>query len=346
MFCYLFIFAQILILILGVCYPAKTFQQYYDEIIRLQKKNDELEAEVQKCRRGLKFVEDDRKCLFYTGISSYETFFKLFKFLEPSLDQPVCNLSKDQLLVLTLTRLRLNTSLSSLAYDYNSSLTTISKYFHRTLYQIHESLKWANFPTEPEIAVRHLPQNFQSKFGNKRIFIVDCFEIFCQNPSDLKAATSLYSNYKKHETIKYMIAIHPDGNIAFISSGYNGRISDKEIFKKSGILDHIVEDDIILADKGFEIADLVAEKKAVLNIPNFLRKKTQFSLKELDENKQVTQYRIHVERAIGVIREKFSILSAPISVNTMARYQNGLTAVDLIVKVSCILYSLNKKIIT
>ncbi|XP_039442313.1 uncharacterized protein LOC120422838 [Culex pipiens pallens] len=193
----------------GVCYPAKTFQQYYDEIIRLQTKNDELEAEVQKCRRGLKFVEDDRKCLFYTGISSYETFFKLFKFLEPSLDQPVCNLSKDQLLVLTLTRLRLNTSLSSLAYDYNSSLTTISKYFHRTLYQIHESLKWANLPTKPEIAIRHLPQNFQSKFGNKRIFIVDCFEIFCQNPSDLKAATSLYSNYKKHETVKYMIAIDP-----------------------------------------------------------------------------------------------------------------------------------------
>lgn len=304
-----------------------------------------MENKLAIGRRGLKFVEDDKTCNYYTGITSFSVLSKLYTYLEPSLDQPFCNLSKDQLFVMTLTKLRLNPPLSSLAYDYNVSVTTVSNYFHRTLYIIYECCKWAIEPTTKAILVKHTPDKFVIQFGSRRVYIIDCFEIFCQTPSKLKAASGHYSNYKKHETIKFLIAIHPDSTIAFISAGFAGRCSDREIFRQSNLIDLIEEDDVVLADKGFDIADLVTSKKSSLNIPNFLRKKKQFSLQELSEDKQITTHRIHVERVIGYLREKYSILSSTIPVNTLARFQNGLTIIDLIVKVASILVSLNKSII-
>ncbi|XP_062535339.1 uncharacterized protein LOC134204542 [Armigeres subalbatus] len=329
----------------GVCWSKEIFQKYYSEVLRLQARNYELESKLLATRRGLNFINNDQSCKYFTGVAKFSVLFKLYKYLESSLDEPYCEFSKDQMFLMTLTKLRLNSQLTSLAHDYNVSVTTISKYFHRTLYIIYECCKWAIKPTQKSVVLRHTPDKFVKQFGSRRVYIIDCFEVMCQTPSDLKAACSHYSNYKKHETVKFLIAMNPDGTVAFISSGFAGRCSDKEIFRQSKFIDLVDEGDVVLADKGFDIADVIASKKAILNIPNFLRKKKQFSLNELNDDKQITTHRIHVERIIGNIREKYSILSGTISVNTLARFQNGLTVIDLIVKVACILVSLNKPII-
>lgn len=289
-------------------------------------------------------MTNDTKGKYYTGIENLFALNILFGYVESSLDLPLCDLSKDELFVMALTRLRLNTPLSSLAYDYNVCLTTVSKYFHRSVYIIYECCKWAIEPTDRTIAIRHMPVEFSNCFGFKRVFIIDCFEVHCQTPSNLKAAASHYSNYKKHETVKFLIAAHPDGTIAFVSLGFAGRCSDREICIKSGFLDLVEENDVVLADKGFEIHDLIERKKAVLNIPTFLRQKVQFSTEEIRRDKQITALRIHIERIIGLIREKYTILSNTVLVNTLARFQNGHSIIDLIVKVCCILVNFNKTI--
>ena len=53
----------------------------------------------------------------------------------------------------------------------------------------------------------------------------------------------------------------------FVSELYTGSISDKELVVQSGVLDYIEEGDDIMADRGFIIDDLLAEKKATLNMP-------------------------------------------------------------------------------
>ena len=52
-----------------------------------------------------------------------------------------------------------------------------------------------------------------------------------------------------------------------MSKLYTGSISDREIVRKSGFLDSIEPGDAIIADKGFNIQDLLAIKSAFLIAP-------------------------------------------------------------------------------
>ena len=73
-------------------------------------------------------------------------------------------------------------------------------------------------------------------------------------------------------------------------------ISDREIVLKSGFLEYLNPNDLVLADRGFIIEDLLAERGAKLNIPPFLRKRSSFSLGENMNSKMIARARIHVER--------------------------------------------------
>jgi len=53
-----------------------------------------------------------------------------------------------------------------------------------------------------------MPECFQQSFGKKAV-IIDCFEIFIEQPSNLQARTSTWSNYKHKNTVKILIGILP-----------------------------------------------------------------------------------------------------------------------------------------
>ena len=58
-----------------------------------------------------------------------------------------------------------------------------------------------------------MPVCFQNSFGKKVTVIIDCFE----KPSNLLARAQPFSNYKRHNTIKILIGITPQGSISFVS---------------------------------------------------------------------------------------------------------------------------------
>ena len=108
-----------------------------------------------------------------------------------------------------------------------------------------------------------------------------------------------------------MIGIIPSGAVVFVSPTYEGSISDKKLVEQSGLLDKLEVGDEIMADKGFDIQDLLAPIGVKLNIPPFLSSNSQFSSEEVMHTKKIAKLRIHVERAIGRIKE-FRILRSPI----------------------------------
>ena len=83
----------------------------------------------------------------------------------------------------------------------------------------------------------------------------------------------------------------------------------------SGLLDLLEPGDSVMADQGFTIADLLDTRGVTLNIPP-MKINEQFSEKELTTTHRIATLRIHVERAIGRIKN-FKILS-DLS-NSMAR---------------------------
>ena len=81
-----------------------------------------------------------------------------------------------------------------------------------------------------------------------------------------------YSSYKHHATYKGLIGIAPSGAVTFISNLYPGSISDKEITRRSGLLNEALwaKNDSIMTDRGFLISDDVESIGVSLNIPAFL----------------------------------------------------------------------------
>ena len=82
----------------------------------------------------------------------------------------------------------------------------------------------------------------------------------------------MHSNPKHHATYKGPLGIAPSGAITFISDLYEEPISDKEIVKRSGILNKNLWDDndSNMAERGFTIQNELAPSNVELNISSFL----------------------------------------------------------------------------
>ncbi|TRY64525.1 hypothetical protein DNTS_026788, partial [Danionella cerebrum] len=127
----------------------------------------------------------------------------------------------------------------------------------------------------------NLPEEF-SEFPDTQV-ILDCTELRCQTPSSPLLQSEMYSNYKSHCTMKCLIGIAPHGAVTFVTQLYAGSMSDKEIFKQSGIAKHLTENMAVMVNKGFLISDCVKCK--------------------VKETQAIARLKVHVERAIRRIKQ-------------------------------------------
>ena len=98
-----------------------------------------------------------------------------------------------------------------------------------------------------------LPSAFKEKYPSTYC-IIDGSEIFMETPSDFQMQSSTWSNYKHHNTAKFLIACTPNGCISFISPLYVGSISDVELTRVSGLL------------KSIQLADFLLHQKQIINL--------------------------------------------------------------------------------
>ena len=137
--------------------------------------------------------------------------------------------------------------------------------------------------------------------------IVDCFEVFIEKPSNLLARAQTFSNYKHHNTIKILIGITPQGSICCVSDSWGGRTCDKFLTENCGFLDKLVPGDVVMADRGFTVAESVGMRQARLVIPAFTKGKSQLDPVDVEKTRGIANVRIHVERVIGLLHRKYTI---------------------------------------
>ena len=68
--------------------------------------------------------------------------------------------------------------------------------------------------------------------------------------------------------------------------GWGGRASDQHL---TGILDHLLPGDIVLADRGFNVQDAAAIYFAEVKLPPFTKGKKQLSRYEIDKARQLSR---------------------------------------------------------
>ena len=124
----------------------------------------------------------------------------------------------------------------------------------------------------------------------------------------------------------------------FLSHGWGGRVSDKQITKESGFLNKVTVGDCILADRGFLIEDKLNERGAILKIPRFTKGRSQLPAQEVDESRQLAHVRIHVERVIGRPKDHRTLQTViPIS---------QVDLIDDVITVVCGAINLNKSVVS
>lgn len=112
-------------------------------------------------------------------------------------------------------------------------------------------------------------------------------------------------NYRRMNSFKVIVGVAPNAFITYVSQLYPGSISDKAIVEQSGLLRHLIAGDVVLADKGFLIQDILPHGVSV-NIPPFLNNGT-FTESEVKATKAIAKCRIHVERTNARLKD-FRIL--------------------------------------
>ena len=169
-------------------------------------------------------------------------------------------------LFLVLTRLRLGLFERDLGHRFNISVSTVSDILITWINFLYVEMGSWPLWIEPDVVKANLPAIFKGKYEDT-IAIVDCTEFKCEVPKDPIKQSELYSAYKSHDTFKGLIGIAPHVAVTFISQLYGGHISDREITIESGLCRFLKKGNKLMADKGFDIQDILAEHGAVLFVP-------------------------------------------------------------------------------
>lgn len=323
--------------------------QYYQEAIE---ERNRLLLQISTLLIDFEFFNgNDNKTRFYTGLTTWKLLDRLFKLVEEFLpEHGNSKLSPFQMLVLTLMKLRLNLTFTDLGYRFQIDVATASRYFHRCvciLYKLFKGTVLIRWPDRKKL-LNNTPSYFRSCFKEAVTVIIDCFEIFIETASMLRASAQGWSQYKHHETIKFLIGISITGAIIFISEAFGGRSSDKYITVKTQFLENLQEGDFVLADKGFKIEDEVEAKKADLQIPCFVKNGAQFHPTDVEETRELANVRIHVERVIRQLRAKYNICADTARMSAISK-QNDLFDRDLYDKVvflCCCLVNMCPSVVT
>uniref|UniRef100_A0A8C5GX67 Uncharacterized LOC114473450 n=1 Tax=Gouania willdenowi TaxID=441366 RepID=A0A8C5GX67_GOUWI len=292
------------------------------------------------------FKDNDEKVKYFTGLPNFLVLMSVFKFVSASLKQNErTSFCEFQQLIMTFMRLRLNMPMSLLSPWFRVSPSTISRTYANVINVMYVKFKCLIHWPEREELQKTMPMDFCKHFKTNVAIIIDCFEIFIERPSNLKATAMTWSSYKHNNTVKYLIGIVPQGVISYISKGWGGGVSDKYLTEHCDLLDKLLPGDTVIADRGFDIADSVESVCAKLVLPASTRGKKGLSALEVEKTRRIAHFRILVERVIGSLREKYTFFNSVIPVDHLICPPGDIPMLDKEVITCCAMINLNESVI-
>ncbi|XP_045497584.1 uncharacterized protein LOC123695719 [Colias croceus] len=242
-------------------------------------------------------------------------------------------------ILLCLKKIKLNNSFRELADDFGIDKTYPGKIFMKNIPILASVMRPFIVPLD-KLIKKNLPKAFRHKYNNVTC-IIDCLEIEIQKPSNALNQALSWSDYKKSNTIKYLISYTPNGLINYISNGYGGRITDTCIVETSDFSKCLEPNMCIMADGGFEHVEVYLSRIGVklVRLPS-VASGCKLTTAEAQETKQIEYtLRIHEERVIRRIRE-FNILKSHDCLNLSL-----VKVLDDIITIACGLINLQDSLI-
>ena len=297
-----------------------------DKLASMLAHTEQLEKQVLELEKRLKsqlfrlsnIANDSQKVLFYTGFQDYATLRVCYDYFGPAVNNlnywgsvnstdskrtsgRTRSLPPLEEFFLVLVRLRLGLFERDLGDRFGISVSTVSRICITWINFLYVKLKEIPMWPKQDSVRACMPSCFKQLYPTTRV-IIDATEIFIETPSLPELQQMTYSSYKNHNTYKALIGISPGGAITFVSKLFPGSISDKELTRRSGLLELLQSGDSVMADRGFDIQDYLTPLGVKVNIPPFLKGKIQLDEDERIETRRIASLRIHVERAMERIK--------------------------------------------
>ena len=128
--------------------------------------------------------------------------------------------------------------------------------------------------------------------------IIDCFEIFVEAPGNLKARAQVWSSYKRHTTMNFLISCNLLGAINFLPRAWGEDESvTSNLVNKSKLLTKLPNHprDQILADRGFTMKD---EFECIAGVelltPAFIKARDHFSAQDVETSRSIIESTLSV----------------------------------------------------
>ena len=265
----------------------------------------------------LKLSKEEKNFHFFTGISM-QTFLDVLAILGDSVHSMMYSadvsddhegkqrsqrsraLSVEDELLMTLVELRHDFPESDLAARFGISQPTVSRIFSAWIRCMYHAFREIDIWPSRSLVDTLMPDSFRQKYPSTRV-IIDATEFHIEKPAYPDVQASTWSSYKNINTLKLLVGLTPSAVISFLFSLWGGRISDKELTKRSKLLEKLERGDSMMADRGFDIGSITPEGTNVI-IPPFLGGRPQFEADELVVNRRIASLRIHVEQAMERIK--------------------------------------------
>lgn len=168
------------------------FKEKYHDIEKKFKELEDSKIELEYKLHSLCFSQktledDDAKVKYYTGLPKFAILMALFNFLAPSVESGNrAALSLFQQFIVALMKLRLNVGDRDLAFRFGVNQSTISRYISKWMDAMYLRLKPLIKWPERDLLLKTMPMDFRKNFKDC-VTIIDCFEVFMERPTNLKA---------------------------------------------------------------------------------------------------------------------------------------------------------------
>ncbi|KAL4720645.1 hypothetical protein ACJJTC_001811 [Scirpophaga incertulas] len=260
---------------------------------------------------------DNTAIHFYTGLENNDKFKLVLSTLCPMAynlkykGSQVINISIEDQFLLMLIKLRRNKCDYELSKFFGISKTLVSNIFITWLNFTYDMWSLIDIWPERQIVDYYMPAQFKKSYANTRI-IIDGTEIPITKPKHPISQQATFSSYKNKNTMKFLVGATPGGLFSYCSEGYGGSTSDRQMIERSNLLEKCEPADSIMADRGFNVQDIFAAKGIGINIPTFLKGKSQLSGITVKRDRLLASQRVHIERLIG-LSKTFRILKSDLN---------------------------------
>lgn len=278
---------------------------------------------------------------FFTGLPNVRTVLLLFDYVSAALHiKTHLSLRPVQELFLTLMKLRLDFSEDFLGLLFEIRQTTASCIFHRWVHimsiRLYPLILWPG------------RKYLQRSHKLNCICIIDSFEVFIESPKGVLTQAETWNTSKQRNTIKFLISITPQGSISYVSKAWGGRVTNMQLIENCGLLDKLLPGDLLLGycpfsseeDMGLFCAEVVAS--------SFSQGEKHLRKKEAEGFQEASPMKVHAQRVVGLLRERYSILSSTVPLSIIRVRPSGeltKSLVDKIMMTCCALCNLCETIV-